>query len=237
MVSAAGFEVERAPRREAAEAERPERKPVRRAGFFGTAMLLLGAAALVGLAREGSVRRRISRRRSAGQIVGRAAGDLGRGALAGIAGTAAITAASTVDQLVTEAIHARKEKRKADLDVIDAIVSPWSFSAGVVSKVLGITPNDPQHERRLSVMAHWEYGSSWGLSLAAMRALGVRGVPAMAMLLAGQLTAEMVVMPAFKLSSSPTQWGRRALVSSVYQHAIYAIAAVSVFEWSCPDET
>lgn len=40
---------------------------------------------------------------------------------------------------------------------------------------------------------------------------------------------------------SPTKWGRRAVVSSIYQHAIYAVAAAAAFEllqgrarWSTP---
>jgi hypothetical protein len=146
-------------------------------------------------------------------------------------GTLSITVASTIDQLATEVAHARKEKRAPHLDLANAIESPWSFSADVVSKVFGIAAKDEEHKRRLSIMAHWGYGSTWGLSLAAMRALGVRGVAAIGTLLAGQLGAEMVVMPALKFFSSPTKWGRRALVSSVYQHAIYAVASVAAFEW------
>jgi hypothetical protein len=46
----------------------------------------------------------------------------------------------------------------------------------------------------------------------------------------------MLVMPALKLFSGPSKWGRRAIVSSVYQHAIYAVAAVSMFEWLRPIE-
>jgi hypothetical protein len=123
-----------------------------------------------------------------------------------------------------------------NLDVVNVIVSPWSFSSGVVSKIFGIKPTDAKHERELSVIAHWQYGSNWGLSLAAMRALGIRRLAAMGLLLAGQLGAEMVVMPALKLFPSPSQWGRRAIVGSVYQHAIYAMVAVSAFEWLRPDE-
>ena len=146
-------------------------------------------------------------------------------------GTLAITVASTVDELATEVAHARKEKRPPHLDAGKAIVSPWAFSGDVVNKVFGISAKDAAHERRLSIMAHWGYGSTWGLSLAAMHALGVRGATAIGTVLAGQLGAEMVVMPALKLFSLPTHWGRRALVSSVYQHAIYAVASVAAFEW------
>lgn len=228
-------EVERAPRRARIEIE-PERSgPLQRTGALRS-VALLGAAALVGWAGSRVLRRLGGGRVAVGARLGRTAGNLGRGFLAGMAGTFAITAASTTDQLVTEALHARREKRKPDLDLAKAIVSPWSFSSDVVGKVVGIRPIDDAHGRRLSVMAHWDYGSTWGVSLAVMHALGVRRIPAMGALLAGQLGAEMVVMPALKLFGGPSTWGRRAIVSSVYQHAIYAIAAVSAFEWMRPVE-
>jgi hypothetical protein len=229
MSSVANTQVEQAREAHAERGERPERK--RLAGKIGGGLLLLGTAVALGMASRAVVPRRTRARRAVGQIVGEAAGELGRGLLAGMLGTLSITVASAIDQLATEVAHARREKRAPDLDLGKAIVSPWSFSAGVVSKVFGITPKDAEHERRLSIMAHWGYGSMWGLSLAAVRALGVRGVPAIGAVLAGQLGTEMFVMPALGLFSSPTQWGRRALVSSVYQHAIYAVAAVAASEW------
>jgi hypothetical protein len=194
-------------------------------------LLLLGTAALLAMAGLAIQQRRVRGHRTVGQLIGKAAGELGRGFVAGTFGTFAITAAAAVDQLATEVARARREKREPDLDLGKAITSPWSFTAGVVSKVVGIKPTDAEHERRLSIMAHWGYGSTWGLSLAAMRALGVRRVPAIGALLAGQLGVEMIVMPAVDLFPPPTQWGSRAVVSSVYQHAIYALAAVTAFEW------
>lgn len=161
-------------------------------------------------------------------------GELGRGFLAGMAGTLAITTASTTQQLVTDAIHARKAGQPMPFALRDAIVKPWQFSSGVAGKLLGFTPIDADHERRLAVMAHWEYGSTWGLSLPLLGAFGVRGIAAMGAVLAGQLGAEMLVMPALGLFPPPTQWGRDAIASSVYQHALYAVAAVSAFEWLKP---
>ncbi len=192
---------------------------------------LLGAAALLATATVSVRRRTIRSRRTFGPILGTVAGQLGRGLVAGAFGTLAITSASTVDQLVTEIIHARSEKRPPDLDIGKAIVKPWSFSADVVSKVLGIRPTDAAHERKLSILAHWGYGSAWGLGLAAIGALRPPRVVSMGALLVGQLGAEMIVMPAFNLFPPPTKWGRRAVVSSAYQHAIYALAAVAAFDW------
>lgn len=209
---------------------RRERPVSRDAGMIGVGILLLGAAALVGRASRRRIPRKMMRR-TAGSSVGRVAGNLGRGFVAGMAGTFAITTASTIDTLVTEAFRARKEGRKPVFNVGNAIVNPWSFSSGVVGKVFGITPTDPQHDRRLGIIAHWEYGSTWGLSLPLIHAMGLHGLPAAGAVLGGQLTAEMFVMPSFKLFSGPSEWGTKAIVSSIYQHAIYAVAAEAAYDW------
>jgi hypothetical protein len=235
MMSVAESQVERARDTQAARGARQER--ARRASRLGGGLFALATGALLATAGLAIGQRRIRARRAVGQVIGGAAGELGRGLVAGMFGTLAITAASTIDQLATEVAHARKEKRAAHLDLGKAIVSPWSFSADVVSKVFGITPKDAEHQRRLAIMAHWGYGSTWGLSLGMMRALGLHRVVATSALLAGQLAAEMIVMPAFRLFSPPTQWGRRAVMSSVYQHAIYSLAAVTSFEWLEPSGT
>lgn len=212
-------------------------RPVRRArpaatlGKVGGGLLLLGAAALLGRATKKAKLPEVVVPRGFRASTARVMGDLGRGFLSGMVGTLAITTASATDALVTEAIRARREGRKPALDVGKAIVDPWSFSSGVVGKIFGITPVDSRHDRRLSVLAHWEYGSTWGLALPAVHALGLRGIPAMGAILAGQLGTEMIVMPAYKLFAGPSEWGTKAIVSSVYQHAIYAAAAVSAYEW------
>jgi hypothetical protein len=232
MASTAGLEDRAHMGGHAEPAEQPERaNPINK---LRDGLLLLGAGSVLALARREIAHKHIGAGRLIGQRVGDAAGELGRGFLAGMCGTLAITTASTIDQLATEIAHARKEKRAANLDLGKAITSPWSFSAGVASKVFGITPKDAAHEYKLSIMTHWGYGSSWGLMLAALRALGVRGVSAMGAVLAGQLGAEMFVMPALDLFPPPARWGRRAIVSSVYQHLIYVLAAVAVFEWFQP---
>lgn len=232
MESFGTVEVERPVAVEIERREPQERRPsaLRTSGMVGTGLLLLGAAALLGR----HMGRRVMRPRDVASRTGRLAGDLGRGFLAGMAGTLAITTASTVDSLVTEAIRARRQGRKGSYNLGNAIVGPWSFSAGAVSKTFGIIPTDPSHERRLSVMTHWEYGSTWGLALPLIHRAGLCGFPAMATILAGQLTAEMVVMPSFKLFPPPTKWGTNAVVSSIYQHAIYAFAAETAYDWLSP---
>ncbi len=173
-------------------------------------------------------RRRAVRARPGGRL-GYAAGELGRSLVAGLAGTAAITAASATEQLVEDAIQARKHGEQPSLSLVEAISGPWLFAADVTGKVLGVTPSDDAAKRRLSIAAHWTYGMAWGASLGALEAVGIRGPLAAGALLAGVLGAEMLVMPALHLFPPPSQWGRPAVISSTYQHAIYAAAAGLAF--------
>ena len=197
---------------------RPERELARVAG--AGRKLLFGTRA--------RWRSRAVRARPGGRF-GYAAGELGRSLVAGLVGTAAITAASATEQLVNDAIRARKRGEKSSLSLAKAIAGPWLFAADVIGKVLGVTPSDDEAKRRLSIVAHWTYGATWGASLGALEAVGVRGPLAAAALLAGVLGAEMLVMPALHLFPRPSSWGRKAVISSTYQHAIYAAAAGLAF--------
>jgi hypothetical protein len=164
-----------------------------------------------------------------GGWIGYASGELGRSFVAGLAGTVAITAASATEQLVKETIQARKRGEEPSLNVAKAVAGPWLFAADVAGKILGVTPVDDDAKRRLSIATHWMYGMAWGASLGAMAAVGIRGPLAVGALLVGVLGAEMVAMPALHLFPSPSQWGRQAVISSTYQHAIYAVAAGLTF--------
>jgi hypothetical protein len=173
--------------------------------------------------------RRAAVRALPGGRLGYMAGELGRSMVAGLTGTAAITAASATEQIVKDAIEARKRGERPSLSLGKAIAGPWLFSADVVGKILGVTPKDDEAKRRLSIATHWTYGMAWGASLAALEAVGVRGPLAVGALLAGVLGAEMLAMPALHLFPPPSQWGRKAVISSTYQHAIYAAAAGLAF--------
>jgi hypothetical protein len=173
-------------------------------------------------------RNRAMRARPGGRL-GYAAGELGRSLVAGLVGTAAITAASAIEQLVEDAIQARKRGEEPSLSLAEAISGPWLFAADVTGKVLGVTPSDDEAKRRLSIASHWMYGMTWGAGLGALEAVGVRGPLAAFALLAGVLGAEMLVMPSLHLFPPPSQWGRKAVISSTYQHALYAAAAGLAF--------
>ncbi len=68
---------------------------------------------------------------------------VGKGIFAGAAGTAAMTASSTIE--------ARLRQRQASAAPVAA-----------ASTVLGIGPWGDQEKARLSTLVHWGYGTAWG---------------------------------------------------------------------------
>lgn len=143
---------------------------------------------------------------------------------------AAITLAAASDQLIRKAITARQQGEPIQLDIVGAIVGPWLFGADTVGKLIGLTPADDAAKRRFSLVVHWSYGTAWGISLGLMELAGLRGPLAMGALLGEVLGAEMVAWPAMGLYGPPKGWGQQAVVASVYQHAIYALAAGLTFD-------
>lgn len=167
----------------------------------------------------------------AGSLVGGMAGEMGRGLLAGLMGTVAITLAAAADQEIRRRLKAAPGETHPPRALFEVLIAPWLFSADAVGKVLGgVTPVDDAAKRRLALAAHLGYGSSWGMSLAALSLAGVRGPAAMGVLLGGILGAEMLVMPRVGFFPPVGEWGREAVIASTYQHALYAITAGLTFD-------
>jgi hypothetical protein len=141
-------------------------------------------------------------------------------------GTLVITLAAAIDQQVRHRRQPASEDAAAPPDLFQILIGPWVYSADAVSKVLGgLTPANDRAKRRLALAAHLGYGSSWGMSLVALDRAGARGPAAIGALLGGVLGAEMLLMPRAGFFPPVGEWGSEAIISSTYQHALYAIAA------------
>lgn len=180
------------------------------------------------------INRRIVGKTAAGTAVGDGAGWIGRGILAGMAGTVAITAAAMADQLVRKAIDARREGKPLDYDFRVAMTAPWKFGAEAAGKLLALMPPTDEARRRLALAVHWSYGTIWGAGLGLIELAGLRGPAAIGALLGGVLGTEFAIWPALGLYDSPTQWGPQAVATTLYQEALYAVSAALVFETLLP---
>src|SRR5206468_267389 len=86
--------------------------------------------------------------------VGELACSIGRGIVAGVAGTAAMTVSSTIEQ------HLRGRP-------------PSTAPADAAAKVLGIQAfADEGAHNRFSNLVHWGYGTGWGIPRALLRMNG-----------------------------------------------------------------
>jgi hypothetical protein len=138
--------------------------------------------------------------------------SIGKGVVAGVAGTAAMTVSSTVEA---------KIRRRA-------------FStapADAAAKVLGISSFTGDAARgRFSNLVHWGYGTGWGVTRGLLRAAGLSPAAATATHLAAVWGSEQVMLPALSVAPPITTWGRDEAAIDGFHHAVYALSTGIAYE-------
>jgi hypothetical protein len=137
---------------------------------------------------------------------------IGRGLLAGAAGTAAMTVSSTLE--------ARIRRR------------PFSTApADAAAKVLGIEAfsGEGAHSR-FSSLVHWGYGTGWGVVRGLLRSRGLGPASATATHLAAVWGSEQVMLPALRVAPPITLWGRGEIAIDGFHHAVYVAGTAVAFE-------
>ncbi|MGH9120960.1 MAG: hypothetical protein ACRDYC_03305 [Acidimicrobiales bacterium] len=140
-----------------------------------------------------------------------AAAVAGIGAIAGLAGTAAMTLSSTVE--------AKIRHRGAS-----------QVPAEAAETVLGVEANDPSSKRRFNNVVHWVYGGAWGVARGGLDLLGLHGVRASAAHLGAVVGAEQIVLPATKAAQPFWKWGPKTIALDLLHHLTYAAVTGAVFE-------
>ena len=143
--------------------------------------------------------------------IGKVAGALGKGLLAGLVGTAAIT----TSQMIEMAIEKREQS---------------TVPAEVASKVLGVEPVNEEKKSTLSQQVHWAYGTAWGAFRGILGAACIKGWPASAIHFVAIWGAAMVVQT--KLGGAPPvqKWDTKTIVTGGIHHAVYAAATGLVYD-------
>ena len=144
--------------------------------------------------------------------VNQLATTLGRGLVAGVVGTAAMTVSSTVE--------AKLRHR------------PFSTApADAAAKVLGIKEfaDDAAHSR-FSNLVHWGYGTGWGVPRALLGMNGRGAARATAVHLAALWGSEQVMLPALSVAPPITFWGRAEIAIDGFHHAVYALSTAAAYE-------
>jgi hypothetical protein len=133
-------------------------------------------------------------------------GAIGRGLVAGVAGTAAMTVSSTLE--------ARWRGRP-----------PSAAPARATAKVLGIREFDtPLAEARFNDLSHWGYGTAWGVVRGLLAAAGLSPRAATIAHGAAVYGTEQVTLPALEVASPAIFWGAREIAIDALHHAVYATA-------------
>ncbi len=134
------------------------------------------------------------------------AAAVGRGLLAGLAGTAAMTVAQTLEM--------RRSGREASTTPADA-----------AQRVLGIDDfEDEQAHERFSRLMHWGYGTGWGAVRGLLSAAGLGPATATAAHLAVVESTQWTLLPRLELAPPVTEWPVDQARSDLVFHSVYAVA-------------
>jgi hypothetical protein len=149
---------------------------------------------------------------SARRTIGTLADAVGKGLVAGLAGTAAMTVSSTLEA---------KLRGRA----------PSSAPARATAKVLGIKEfDDSVAAARFNDLSHWGYGTSWGILRGLLGATGLSAKAATAAHGAAIYGAAQVTLPALEVAPPSIFWGTDEIAIDAFHHAVYATATGIAYE-------
>lgn len=139
------------------------------------------------------------------------AGAIGKGLVAGLAGTIAIT----ISQMIEMKITGRK---------------PSTAPADAASKVLDIKPATEQDKQQFSLQVHWTYGTMWGVARAWIAEAGLEGLPASLLHLIAIWGTAITIEPKLGIAPPVTEWEPKTIAVDVLHHAVYAAVAGLVYD-------
>ena len=134
--------------------------------------------------------------------LGDVAAAVGKGLFAGVVGTAAMTASSTIE---------------AKLRGRGSSSTPGQAAA----KVLGVQPVDEESEARFSNLVHWGYGTAWGGARGLLEAAGLSGPAATVAHFGAVWGSEQVMLPALDVTPPLTEWGAEEIAIDTLHHLVY----------------
>ena len=144
------------------------------------------------------------------------ASSIGKGLVAGFAGTAAMT--------VSSALEARLRGR-----------APSSAPARATTKVLGISSfEDSVARARFNDLSHWGYGTGWGVVRGLLAAFGLPPRTATAAHGAAVWGSAQVTLPALDVAPPAIFWPKQEIAIDALHHTVYALATGIAYELLSP---
>jgi hypothetical protein len=137
--------------------------------------------------------------------------NVGKGLVAGFAGTAAMT--------VSSSLEARLRQRQAS-----------TAPARATAKVLGIKEfESPIAAARFNDLSHWGYGTAWGVVRGLLAATGMSPRAATVAHGAAVWGSAQVTLPALEIAPPSVFWGRKEIAIDAFHHAVYTVATSVAF--------
>ena len=133
--------------------------------------------------------------------------SIGKGLVAGFAGTAAMTVSSTVEARL-RGRRGRAPRRRARPRRCSASRS----STGALAQA------------RFNDLSHWGYGTGWGVVRGLLAAAGLRPRAATAAHGAAIYGAAQVTLPALEIAPPVVFWPKQEIAIDAFHHAVYAAA-------------
>jgi hypothetical protein len=131
---------------------------------------------------------------------------IGKGLLAGLAATAAITISQMIEMKIT--------KRE-----------PSEAPVKVAKETIGVKPVNANEKERLSQELHWAYGTSWGVARGLISLTGLKGWPATLAHFTAIWGSSMIMLPMFNAAPPVYKEDAKAIAIDGFHHAVYAVAA------------
>jgi hypothetical protein len=145
------------------------------------------------------------------KTVGEIAGALGKGMLAGLAGTVAIT--------LSQMIEMKLNKRQ-----------PSDAPLEVASQITGITPANKGQKEMLNNGVHFAYGTSWGVVRGLLGLAGLKGLPATLVHFGAIWATELLMLPKYNVAPPVNEQAPKSVAVDALHHAVYAVAAGIAYE-------
>ena len=143
-------------------------------------------------------------------FLGKVAAQAGRGLVAGLIGTAAMTISSTIEGKLRNR-------------------PPSTVPSDVAGRVLGVKPRGPEEKERFSNLMHWQNGSSLGM-LRATLGSATRDPWAGAAFFGTVWAGELIMVPQLSAKTPPvTEWELTDIAIDGWHHLVYAAATSLAF--------
>ncbi len=135
-------------------------------------------------------------------VIGQVAAAIGKGLFAGMVGTAAMTASSTLE--------AKLRGRKGSTAPFDA-----------AAKVLGFEAVGEREKARLSTLVHWAYGTLWGAPRGVLALAGLPAAGATLVHLGAVWGGEVTMLPRLGVAPPIKEWGATEVAIDLGHHLVY----------------